>query len=65
MAQTALADPPKGNVCEPRHDPPSLHNYAAMTGGGTTIDIGEWLRGLGLGQYEATFRENEIDESAF
>jgi class 3 adenylate cyclase len=25
------------------------------------MDIGDWLRGLGLGQYEATFRENEID----
>ena len=25
------------------------------------MDIGAWLRGLGLGQYEATFRENEID----
>ena len=25
------------------------------------MDIGGWLRGLGLGQYEAAFRENEID----
>src|ERR1700688_2897090 len=25
------------------------------------MDIGGWLRGLGLGQYLATFRENEID----
>ena len=25
------------------------------------MDIGEWLRGLGLGQYEVAFRENEID----
>src|ERR1700733_7083849 len=25
------------------------------------MDIGAWLRGLGLGQYEATFRESEID----
>ena len=25
------------------------------------MDVGDWLRGLGLGQYEATFRENEID----
>ena len=25
------------------------------------MDVGEWLRGLGLGQYEAAFRENEID----
>jgi hypothetical protein len=33
-----------------------------MTRGGT-INIGDWLRGLGLGQYEAAFRENEIDET--
>ena len=24
------------------------------------MDVGEWLRGLGLGQYEATFRDNAI-----
>ena len=24
-------------------------------------DVGGWLQGLGLGQYEVTFRENEID----
>jgi hypothetical protein len=30
-----------------------------MTSKGGTIDIGMWLRGLGLGQYESTFRENE------
>jgi hypothetical protein len=33
-----------------------------MTSNGSTIDIEAWLRGLGLGQYEATFRENEINE---
>lgn len=26
------------------------------------MDVGDWLRGLGLEQYEAAFRENEIDE---
>jgi class 3 adenylate cyclase len=26
------------------------------------MDVGGWLRGLGLEQYEAAFRENEIDE---
>ena len=26
-------------------------------------DVGAWLGGLGLGQYEAAFRENEIDET--
>ena len=25
------------------------------------MDVGEWVRGLGLGQYEAAFRDNEID----
>jgi hypothetical protein len=25
------------------------------------MDIGAWLRGLGLGKYEATFRDSEID----
>src|ERR1700688_901442 len=25
------------------------------------MDVGDWLRGIGLGQYEGVFRENEID----
>src|SRR3984957_13842058 len=25
------------------------------------MDVGDWLLSLGLGQYEAVFRENEID----
>ena len=25
------------------------------------MDVGDWLRSLGLGQYDALFRENEID----
>ena len=28
---------------------------------GAAMDVGGWLRSLGLGQYEAAFRENEID----
>jgi hypothetical protein len=32
-----------------------------MTRKGATIDVGAWLRDLGLGQYEASFRQNEID----
>jgi hypothetical protein len=28
---------------------------------GALMDIVVWLRGLGLGKYEAAFRENEID----
>ena len=27
------------------------------------MDVGGWLRSLGLEQYEAVFRENGIDES--
>ena len=27
------------------------------------MDLGVWLRSLGLEQYEAVFRKNEIDES--
>jgi len=29
---------------------------------GAAMDVGGWLRGLGLEQYEAAFRENEISE---
>ena len=29
---------------------------------GATMDVGGWLRGLGLDKYEAAFRENGIDE---
>jgi hypothetical protein len=25
------------------------------------VDVGAWLRGLGLGQYEAAFRDNGVD----
>jgi hypothetical protein len=28
-----------------------------------SMDIAVWLRSLGLGKYEAAFRENEIDET--
>src|ERR1700722_4336685 len=28
---------------------------------GATMDVGDWLRSLGLGQYDAAFRDNEID----
>jgi class 3 adenylate cyclase len=27
------------------------------------MDLGDWLRSLGLGQYEAAFRENVIDDT--
>ena len=28
---------------------------------GTGVDVGAWLRGLGLDQYEAAFRDNDVD----
>ena len=31
--------------------------------GRAVMDIVVWLRSLGLGKYEAAFRENEIDET--
>jgi SAM domain (Sterile alpha motif) len=33
------------------------------SGNKDATDIGGWLRSLGLEQYEATFRENEIDDT--
>ena len=30
---------------------------------GVIMKLGGWLRSLGLGQYEAAFRENEIDDT--
>jgi hypothetical protein len=37
---------------------------SAMTNSSMRLwEVGGWLRGLGLGQYEATFRQNESDES--
>jgi SAM domain (Sterile alpha motif) len=35
----------------------------AMTPGRAVMDIVVWLRSLGLGKYEAAFRENDIDET--
>ena len=32
-------------------------------GEGTSMGVGEWLRSLGLGQYEAAFRGNAIDDA--
>jgi hypothetical protein len=39
------------------------HDGAATDCGSRTMDIVVWLRSLGLGKYEAAFRENEIDET--
>src|ERR1700722_9695702 len=37
------------------------HHRACGPAEGTTMDVGVWLRNLGLGQYETAFRDNEID----
>jgi class 3 adenylate cyclase len=39
---------------------PHLRNYPAKPCE-AAMDVGKWLRGLGLGQYEANFRDNKID----
>jgi hypothetical protein len=31
---------------------------------GAAMDVGEWLKGVGLGQYETNFRDNKIDVDA-
>jgi predicted ATPase/class 3 adenylate cyclase len=36
-------------------------DHAPAAAQGATMDVGEWLRALGLGQYESAFRKNEID----
>src|SRR5215831_10053401 len=36
---------------------------ASRTPGGAAMDVGGWLRRLGLEQYEAAFRENKIDDT--
>src|SRR6516165_8414602 len=42
--------------------PPRLRKYPALPcGGSAAMDVGEWLKGVGLGQYEATFRAHDID----
>src|ERR1700730_3124216 len=37
--------------------------YHATCISGAIMEIGDWLRSFGLGQYEAVFRENEIETS--
>jgi class 3 adenylate cyclase len=40
-----------------------VDNHESNAVEGTIMDLGGWLRSLGLGKYEAAFRENEIDET--
>ena len=41
--------------------PRRLSNYPAKPCGARPMDVGGWLRGLGLGQYETNFRDNKIN----
>ena len=41
----------------------SLKDVSVTTLRGVIMDVVVWLRSLGLGKYEAAFRENEIDET--
>jgi CRP-like cAMP-binding protein len=56
-----LADAPRAIRASLDTTVAAAQSWAMTTG--STIDIGGWLRGLGLGQYEAAFRENEIDDT--
>src|ERR1700687_5804786 len=40
-----------------------LDDHMRRQSRGATMDVVVWLRSLGLGKYEAAFRENEIDET--
>ena len=39
-----------------------LRKYPAPVAWSAAMDVGGWLRGLGLGKYEAAFHDNGIDE---
>jgi hypothetical protein len=42
--------------------PPRTRKYPVLPcGGSAAVDVGEWLKGVGLGQHEATFRAHDID----
>jgi hypothetical protein len=38
-------------------------DYVSDRSYGAIMDLGGWLRSLGLERYEAAFRENEIDDT--
>ena len=40
-----------------------LDDHVLWQSWGAVMDIGRWLRSLGLGQYEEAFRKNEIDDT--
>jgi class 3 adenylate cyclase len=55
MTQPQLFNSPSlDRALQPKDDPFGARGSAAM-------DVGDWLRSLGLGRYEAVFRASEID----
>src|SRR5208337_2854582 len=40
---------------------PALADHAGRGAGNATMDVGDWLRSLGLSEYEPAFRDNQID----
>src|SRR5271169_1933200 len=52
-------------LAAPRNSDPSaaLSSPVPTRNWDATMDLGDWLRSLGLERYEAAFRENEIDET--
>ena len=55
----------RGNSCRPaNHKAGQLaanERLSRQAVWGAAMDLGEWLKGLGLGQYEETFHKHEID----
>src|SRR6516225_6850202 len=45
----------------PLDTPPPLSDYPDQAMWSVAMDVGAWLRGLGLGQHEQNFRDNKID----
>ena len=53
-----------GDACGSMLDTPlALDDHAARYVLRPFMDLGDWLRSLGLERYEAAFRENAIDDS--
>src|SRR3954469_23583148 len=49
-------------LCLDRDNAPALYFATIITRPEeTVVDVGEWLKSLGLEQYEAAFRENDVD----
>ena len=63
LLQTALAGSPRPMQASLDTTVPACTITRHGHSGTRPWDIGDWLRHLGLGQYEASFRQNEVNES--